>query len=111
MQDSDKMALAAQMHVLLRRITGRVTDTEWMVRNPEYARAMVALARQTAVTDRRPELQDCADRLEQALALAQPPAPAAPPAAAAPAPSAASSKAPAPGSIVGAAARYIGRLR
>ena len=29
MPDSDKLAIAAHLHVLLRRKTGRVTDTEW----------------------------------------------------------------------------------
>ena len=67
MNDSEKLAIAAHLHVLLRRITGRVTDTEWMVRNSEYGRAMIALARQAAATESRPELADCAARLEAAL--------------------------------------------
>lgn len=67
MNDSEKLAIAAHLHVLLRRITGRVTDTEWMVRNSEYGRAMIALARQAAATENRPELADCAARLEAAL--------------------------------------------
>ena len=33
MSDSDKLAIAAHLHVLLRRKTGRVTDTEWMAVN------------------------------------------------------------------------------
>ena len=33
MSDSDKLAIAAHLHVLLRRKTGRVTDTEWMAAN------------------------------------------------------------------------------
>lgn len=34
----------AHLHVLLRRKTGRVTDTEWMVSNVDYARAMAHYA-------------------------------------------------------------------
>ena len=67
MNDSEKLAIAAHLHVLLRRITGRVTDTEWMLRNSEYGRAMIALARQAAATENRADLADCAARLEAAL--------------------------------------------
>jgi hypothetical protein len=35
--EADKLAIAARLHVLLRRKTGRVTDTEWMAVNAEYA--------------------------------------------------------------------------
>ena len=31
MLNSEKLAVAAHLHVLLRRKTGRVTDTEWML--------------------------------------------------------------------------------
>ena len=48
MSDQDAFATAAHLHVLLRRQTGRVTDTEWMATNPEYARAMVAFATEWA---------------------------------------------------------------
>ena len=33
MPESDRLAIAAHLHVLLRRKTGRVTDTEWMAAN------------------------------------------------------------------------------
>ena len=39
MSEADKLAIAAHLHVLLRRKTGRVTDTEWMAVNAEYALA------------------------------------------------------------------------
>ena len=48
MSQNDAFAAAAHLHVLLRRKTGRVTDTEWMVSNPEYARAIVSYARERA---------------------------------------------------------------
>lgn len=35
MLPSEKIAIAAHLHVLLRRKTGRVTDTEWMASNAE----------------------------------------------------------------------------
>ena len=38
---SQKLAIAAHLHVLLRRKTGRVTDTEWMADNLEYALEIV----------------------------------------------------------------------
>ena len=30
MTENDRLAIAAHLHVLLRRNTGRVTDTEWL---------------------------------------------------------------------------------
>ncbi len=67
MQDSDKLAIAAHLHVLLRRKTGRVTDTEWMAVNAEYALEVVRFARQHALEDGVPELAEWADRLDQAV--------------------------------------------
>lgn len=63
---SDRVAIAAHLHVLLRRRTGRVTDTEWMAVNEDYARAMVAFARERALEDNAPELEEWAQRLERA---------------------------------------------
>ena len=37
MEDSERLAIAAHLHVVLRRKTGRVTDTEWMAGNQLYA--------------------------------------------------------------------------
>ncbi|EJE50265.1 hypothetical protein PMI14_05181 [Acidovorax sp. CF316] len=67
MQDSDKLAIAAHLHVLLRRKTGRVTDTEWMAVNAEYALEVVRFARQHALEDGVPELAEWADRLDRAV--------------------------------------------
>lgn len=68
MSESDRVAIAAHLHVVLRRKTGRVTDTEWMAQNAEYAAEIVRFARERAHTDDVPELADWADRLEQAMA-------------------------------------------
>ncbi|XAH24125.1 hypothetical protein AAFF27_02755 [Xylophilus sp. GW821-FHT01B05] len=97
MLDSEKLAIAAHLHVLLRRITGRVTDTEWMASNKEYAAAIVHFAQEKADEEERPELAEWAYKLERAMGLLPP---AAPPAAAAPVP--------APD---GPDPRYVGRLR
>lgn len=67
MQDSDKLAIAAHLHVLLRRKTGRVTDTEWMAANAQYAMEIVRFARQHALEDGVPELAEWADRLDRAV--------------------------------------------
>lgn len=67
MNDTDILAIAAHLHVLLRRKTGRVTDTEWMACNPQYAREIARFAHQHAQTDHLPELAEWAQRLEQAV--------------------------------------------
>lgn len=73
MPDTDTLAIAAHLHVLLRRKTGRVTDTEWMAVNADYAREIVRFARQHAVEDNLPELAEWADRLDHVLHAAPPP--------------------------------------
>lgn len=67
MLDSQKFAVAAHMHVLLRRKTGRVTDTEWMVQNADYAREVLRFARARAREDADADLAEQADRLEKVL--------------------------------------------
>lgn len=67
MPDSDRLAIAAHLHVLLRRKVGRVTDTEWMAVNADYALEIVRFARQRAQEDNVPELAEWAVRLEQAV--------------------------------------------
>lgn len=64
MSQNEALATAAHLHVLLRRKTGRVTDTEWMADNPEYAHAMVRFAREKAREDGHADLLPLADRLE-----------------------------------------------
>lgn len=65
---SDVFAIAAHLHVLLRRKTGRVTDTEWMATNADYAREIVRHAREKAGEDGHAELLPWADKLEVAIA-------------------------------------------
>ncbi|WP_157084952.1 hypothetical protein [Hydrogenophaga palleronii] len=63
----DPFAIAAHLHVLLRRKTGRVTDTEWMATNPDYAREIVRHALEKAASDNLPELRPWAEKLERAI--------------------------------------------
>lgn len=69
MLESEKFAIAAHLHVVLRRVNGRVTDVEWMIRSPEYAHEVIRVAR----TEDHPELLRLAEKLESALV---PPVPA-----------------------------------
>ena len=64
---SEKLAIAAHLHVLLRRKTGRVTDTQWMADNLEYAADVVRFARRSAAEDGHTDLAEWADKLEQAM--------------------------------------------
>ena len=64
MLDSQKLAIAAHLHVLLRRKTGRVTDTEWMVVNQEYACEVVRFARRKAREEHHQDLDEWAAKLE-----------------------------------------------
>ncbi|MCW5654877.1 hypothetical protein [Hydrogenophaga sp.] len=68
MSSSDLFAIAAHLHVLLRRKTGRVTDTEWMATNADYAREIVRFAREKATQDGHAELLPWADKLEAGIA-------------------------------------------
>lgn len=70
MLNSEKIAIAAHLHVLLRRKTGRVTDTEWMASNAAYASEIVRFARASAETEGHADLAVWADKL--ALAMAGP---------------------------------------
>lgn len=112
MSSSENLAAAAHLHVMLRRKTGRVTDTEWMAAHADYARAMVAFARESAANDGHDDLLPLADRLESLMKLV------APVAREAPAPRAdndSTFEASAPSAPARAAdpvaSRYIGRLR
>ena len=69
---SQKLAIAAHLHVLLRRKTGRVTDTEWMASNLEYALEIVRFARAKALEDGHPDLDEWAGKLEMAMLEAKP---------------------------------------
>ncbi len=69
MLPSEKLAIAAHLHVLLRRKTGRVTDTEWMAHNLDYATEIVRFARRSAREDGHTELIEWADKLEHAMTV------------------------------------------
>lgn len=99
MLESERLGLAAHLHVALRRRVGRVTDVEWLTRDATYAREILALARDCGHVD----VQECARKLELALAplLRRP--------AAEPAPVRAPATAVTPRDTL--AQRYIGRLR
>jgi hypothetical protein len=99
MRESERVAIAAHFHVQLRRVTGRVTDTEWMACNLDYADAMVRFAREAAIVYAQPELAEQARRLEAAMEPLRP----------APKPVKAAPAAPAPAEEP--PARYVGRLR
>jgi hypothetical protein len=66
MDNSQKLAIAAHLHVVLRRKTGRVTDTEWMAENAEYAQAIVRFAIDKGRELRDAQLQELAVRLQAA---------------------------------------------
>lgn len=63
MLESERLGLAAHLHVALRRRLGRVTDVEWLIRDATYAREILALARDCGHAD----VQECARKLELAL--------------------------------------------
>jgi hypothetical protein len=67
----EKIAIAAHLHVLLRRKTGRVTDTEWMATNAEYAAEVVRFSREKAAEDGHVDLGAWADRLEEVMAASE----------------------------------------
>ncbi len=69
MSSNEKLAIAAHLHVLLRRKTGRVTDTEWMAGNPAYAAEVIRLAHEKAAEGGHDDLGLLADRLEAAMAF------------------------------------------
>jgi hypothetical protein len=77
MLSSETLAIAAHLHVLLRRKTGRVTDTEWMAGNAEYAEEIVRFARASAKSDGHTDLAEWADKLERATQRDHAPSPAA----------------------------------
>jgi hypothetical protein len=62
MADPERIAVAAHLHVALRRRLSRVTDVEWMATNRDYATEVVRLCQASP----HPDLHDLAGRLEQA---------------------------------------------
>jgi hypothetical protein len=72
MSSSENLAIAAHLHVLLRRKTGRVTDTEWLASNRDYAREIIRFTREKAAEDGHAELGAWADKLEAVMAQPDP---------------------------------------
>lgn len=70
--DSAKLGIAAHLHVLLRRKTGRVTDTEWMASNLDYAQEIIRFAHAKAVEDNHPDLAEWAEKLANSMASSVP---------------------------------------
>jgi hypothetical protein len=64
---NELFAIAAHLHVLLRRKTGRVTDTEWLTANADYAREIVRYTREKANLEGHTDLLALADKLEAAI--------------------------------------------
>lgn len=60
MGNDEKFAAAAHLYVLLRRKSGRVVDTVWLLRNKDYALEILRLARQQSDD----EIAKLADRLQ-----------------------------------------------
>jgi hypothetical protein len=115
MLNSQKIAIAAHLHVLLRRKTGRVTDTEWMAKDTAYAKEVIRFARASALQDGHADLAEWAAKLEAAVlgtpaATAPAAAPRAASAAAAAAPEYSDSQ-PAPLGVTGTALRYVRGIR
>lgn len=69
MPSNEKIAVAAHLHVLLRRKTGRVTDTEWMATNSEYAAEIVRFTREKAAESGHVDLLAWADKLQEVMAM------------------------------------------
>jgi hypothetical protein len=67
MRNSEKIAIAAHLHVLLRRKTGRVTDTEWMAKDAAYAAEIVRFARENSDKPEHADLAEWAGKLEAAM--------------------------------------------
>ena len=72
MPSNEKIAIAAHLHVLLRRKTGRVTDTEWMASNLEYALEVARFAREKSVEEGHTDLAVWANRLQDLMAVPDP---------------------------------------
>ena len=109
MSSNERMAVAAHLHVALRRKAGRVTDTDWMAVNDAYACEVVRVARAYAHEEGDAALAALAAKLEAHIG-----APAAPgPQERLPPPRGLQAVAPpsAPELTSEDAGRYIGRLR
>ncbi|KOR31617.1 hypothetical protein TI05_12455 [Achromatium sp. WMS3] len=64
---SEQLRLAAQIHLLLRRATGRVIDIEWLAVNAEYAKEIIRVIRLHTADDPMSTLAQLADEFEQIM--------------------------------------------
>ena len=48
---AEKTAIAAHLYIAMRRKFNRVIDVEWLVRNEDYAREIIALAKRSGLED------------------------------------------------------------
>ena len=94
-------SLATHLYVRLRRDGGRVIDVIWMMKNPEYAREILKIARGIP----EPELEKLTDKIEDLMFGTQRAAGKPAPAAAAPSPE------PMTEAQLSATGRYKGGLR
>lgn len=69
MLEDQKLAIAAHLHVLLRRKTGRVTDMEWMATNAEYAREIARFSVSKGKELGAADLQDWGLKLQTAYSV------------------------------------------
>jgi crotonobetainyl-CoA:carnitine CoA-transferase CaiB-like acyl-CoA transferase len=67
MLNNKRLALAARLHVLLRRKTGRVTDTEWMASNREYAAEIIRFSAEFAAREKQEDLADLAEKFAELM--------------------------------------------
>lgn len=72
MLHSEKLGIAAHLHVLLRRKSGRVTDVEWMASNAEYAHEIIRFTRIQAKEGGHTDLDEWASKLEAAMLQREP---------------------------------------
>jgi hypothetical protein len=63
MTSDEKFAVAAHLYVLLRRKSGRVVDTVWLLQNRVYAQEVLRLAREQSDH----EIVKLADRFEMMM--------------------------------------------
>lgn len=63
MVESEKFAIAARLYVLLKRKTGRSIDAAHIINNKDYAKEVIATAREA----HDPDLDALLDRFEKAL--------------------------------------------
>jgi hypothetical protein len=67
MLNSERFALAARMHVMLRRKAGRVTDTEWLASNPDYAAEIVRFSMEYAKKEGNEDLAELAKKFAASM--------------------------------------------